>query len=144
LAPQVGSGLSGLLQSPPPPPEALLTALHNDLTELPPDSLLVLDDYHVLEAAPVHQAVGFLLDHLAPTLHLVIATRADPPLPLARVRARRQMTELRTEQLRFRPEEATIFLSEAMGLELVRQVPGGHLSQEMRCITVYCTCPCQP
>ena len=63
LAPQVGAGLAGLLQSPPPPLETLLTALLNDLTGLPPDSILVLDDHHVLEAPPIHQAVGFLLDH---------------------------------------------------------------------------------
>jgi LuxR family transcriptional regulator, maltose regulon positive regulatory protein len=118
LAPQVGAGLSGLLQSPPPPSETLLTALLNDMMRLPPNSILVLDDYHALEAASVHQAVGFLLQHLPPTLHLVIVTRVDPPLPLARMRARSQVSELRTEQLRFLAAEVTTFLTEVMGLTL--------------------------
>ncbi|MDY7042269.1 MAG: LuxR family transcriptional regulator, partial [Chloroflexota bacterium] len=80
--------------------------------------VLVLDDYHLITAPPIHEALIFLLDHLPPTLHLVIATRADPPLPLPRLRARGQLTELRQADLRFTGEEAIAFLNEAMGLSL--------------------------
>jgi LuxR family transcriptional regulator, maltose regulon positive regulatory protein len=118
LAPEVGATLLTLLQSPPPPLETLLIALLNDLAMLPQNSILVLDDYHVLEAPPIHQAVSFLLDHLPPVLHLVIATREDPPLPLARLRARGQVAELRAEQLRFTADEAAVFLTDVMGLPL--------------------------
>jgi len=118
LAPEVGATLLTLLQSPPPPLETLLIALLNDLTTLPQNSILVLDDYHVLEAPPVHQGVAFLLDHLPPALHLVIATREDPPLPLARLRARGQVAELRAEQLRFTADETAVFLTDVMGLAL--------------------------
>jgi LuxR family maltose regulon positive regulatory protein len=118
LAPEVGATLLTLLQPPPPPQETLLTALLNDLTGLPQNSMLVLDDYHVLEAPPIHQAVSFLLDHLPPALHLIIATREDPPLPLARLRASGQVAELRAEQLRFTADEAALFLTDVMGLAL--------------------------
>ena len=85
------------LQSPQPPPiEAVLTALINEIAAISPLFVLVLDDYHLLiEAQPIHDALAFLLDHLPPQMHLVIATRADPPLPIARLRARGQLTELR-------------------------------------------------
>jgi len=118
LAPEVGATLLTLLHPPPPPLETLLTALLNDLARLPQNSILVLDDYHVLEAPPIHQAVSFLLDHLPPALHLIIATREDPPLPLARLRARGQAAELRAEQLRFTADEAAVFLTDVMGLAL--------------------------
>jgi LuxR family maltose regulon positive regulatory protein len=118
LAPEVGATLLTLLQSPPPPLETLLIGLLNDLAGLPQNSILVLDDYHVVEAPPIHQAVGFLLDHLPPALHIVIATREDPPLPLARLRARGQVAELRAEQLRFTADEAAVFLTDVMGLAL--------------------------
>ena len=82
------------LQSPQPPPaETLLTALINEIATLPESFVLVLDDYHVLDAKPidastsVDDALAFLLEHLPPRMHLVIATREDPPLPLARLRA---------------------------------------------------------
>ncbi len=78
----------GVLQSPqPPPPEAILTALLNDLATIPDHFILVLDDYHVLDAQPVDRALTFLVEHLPPQMHLVIATREDPTLPLARLRA---------------------------------------------------------
>ena len=80
--------------------------------------ILVLDDYHAIAAAEVHDAVTFLLDHLPGHLHLLIATRADPPLPLARLRSRGQLTELRAADLRFTAAEAQEFLNEVMGLEL--------------------------
>jgi LuxR family transcriptional regulator, maltose regulon positive regulatory protein len=80
--------------------------------------IVVLDDYHVIEASEVHEAVTFLLDHLPDHLHLVMATRSDPPLPLARLRSRGQLTELRAADLRFTPAEAREFLNRVMGLEL--------------------------
>src|SRR5205823_4241179 len=96
----------------------LLTALLNELAALPDEVVLVLDDYHAIDARPVDEALAFLLEHLPPRLHLVIGTREDPPLPLARLRARGQLTELRAADLRFAPAEAAEFLTRAMGLDL--------------------------
>ena len=94
IAPAVGATTLNLLRAAQAPPlETLLPLLLNDLATLPEDSILVLDDYHVVDALPVHQALSFLLDHLPPQLHLVIASRVDPPLPLARLRVRRQLTK---------------------------------------------------
>ena len=108
----------GALQSPPPPPtEAILTTLLNDLTTLPHPFVLVLDDYHMIDAPVVDAALTFLIVHLPPQMHLVIASREDPPLPLARLRARNQLTELRAADLRFTPTEAAGFL-QAMQLTL--------------------------
>jgi LuxR family transcriptional regulator, maltose regulon positive regulatory protein len=119
IAPTVGAESLGLLQSAQPPPiEVLLTVLLNDITTLPNKVVLVLDDYHVIEATPVDQALAFLLEHLPPQLHLVITTRADPPLPLARLRARGQLTEVRAADLRFTPTEAAAFLNQMMRLDL--------------------------
>ena len=80
--------------------------------------MLVLDDYHVLDAKPVDDALAFLVEHLPSQMHLVIATREDPALPLARLRARGQLTELRAADLRFTPSEAAGFLHQVMGLDL--------------------------
>ncbi len=119
IAATIGEGVSGVLQSPqPPPPEAMLTALLNDLITIPDQFILVLDDYHVLEAKAVDQALTFLLDHLPPQMHLVIATREDPALPLARLRVGGQLTEVRAVDLRFTPSEAAAFLNQVMGLDL--------------------------
>ncbi len=119
VAPTIGKGVLGALQSPQPPPtEPILTALLNDITTVPDPFILVLDDYHVIEAQPVGETLTFLLQHLPPQMHLVIATREDPPLPLARYRARGQLTELRTADLRFTPAEAAGFLNQGMGLNL--------------------------
>src|ERR687886_1264780 len=102
IAPIVGAGVVGVLQSPQPPPtESLLTALLNDITTLPDHFVLVLDDYHVIDAQAVDQALTFLLEHLPPRMHLVITTREDPQLPLARLRARGDLSELRATDLRF-------------------------------------------
>jgi LuxR family maltose regulon positive regulatory protein len=98
--------------------EPLLTGLLNEVHGLDEEVVLVLDDYHALEDATVHRAVQFLLDRLPPCLHLVIATRVDPPLALSRLRARGQLTELRGGDLRFTSEEAAGFLNQAMGLAL--------------------------
>ncbi len=119
VAPGIGEGISTVLQSPEaPPPESTLTALLNEIATIPNDVVIVLDDYHVLEARPVDDALAFLVEHLPPQLHLVIATREDPALPLARLRARGQLTELRTADLRFTPSEAAGFLNQVMGLDL--------------------------
>ena len=93
-----------MLQSPQPPPtESILTTLLNEITTLPDHFVLVLDDYHVVDSKPVDKALIFLLEHLPPQMHLVIATREDPHLPLARLRARDQLAELRAADLRFTP-----------------------------------------
>ena len=119
IDPAIGEGILGALHSPQPPtPEAILTALLNDLTTIRDPFVLVLDDYHLLDSQAVDQALAFLLEHLPPPMHLVIATREDPALPLARLRARGYLTELRTADLRFTPAEAAAFLNEVMGLHL--------------------------
>src|SRR5438105_8698371 len=82
------------------------------------DLLLVLDDYHVIDARDIHDGMVFLLDHLPPRAHLVIASRADPPLPLARLRARGELVEIRAADLRFTPDEAAVYLNQEMGLDL--------------------------
>ena len=108
-----------VLQSPQPPPtESILTTLLNEITTIPDNFILVLDDYHVIDSKPVDEALTFLLEHLPPQMHLVIATREDPHLPLARLRARGQLTELRAADLRFTPAEAAEFLNQVMGLNL--------------------------
>ena len=115
----IGAGVLGALQSPQPPPiESILTALLNEIAAIPDNFILVLDDYHVMDSKPVDQALTFLLEHLPPQMHLVIATREDPHLPLARLRARGQLTELRAADLRFTPAEAAEFLNQVMGLNL--------------------------
>ncbi len=101
-----------------PPLKAIITTLVNGLSSLPADVVLVLDDYHVIMAEPIHDAITYLLDHLPPRMHLIMTTRADPPLPLSRLRARGQLVELRAADLRFTPEEATVFLNQLMGLGL--------------------------
>jgi LuxR family transcriptional regulator, maltose regulon positive regulatory protein len=119
IAASVGAGVLAALQSPQSaPPELLLTTLLNDLATLPDHFILVLDDYHVIDAQPVDHALAFLVEHLPPQMHLVIATREDPPLSLARLRARGQLTELRAADLRFTPAEAAEFLNRVMGLNL--------------------------
>lgn len=119
LAPNMGEEVLVALQSPQPPPtDVILTALLNEIVTVPDDFLLVLDDYHLTDARPIDDAVTFLLEHLPPRMHLVITTREDPNLPLARLRARRQLTELRAADLRFTPDEASGFLNQVMGLNL--------------------------
>jgi len=119
VAPQVGEGIPALLQSPQPPAtEAVLTALLNDLAMIPEGIILVLDDYHAVDGTLIDSALTFLLEHLPTQMHLVIATREDPRLPLARLRARGLLTEVRATDLRFTSSEATAFLNHAMGLVL--------------------------
>ncbi|HEY3474833.1 MAG TPA: LuxR C-terminal-related transcriptional regulator, partial [Anaerolineales bacterium] len=114
-----GDEILQMLQTPQPPPlEAILTPLLNQLSANSEPFLLVLDDYHLIDARPVDQALTFLIEHLPPQMHLVIATREDPDLPLARLRARGQLTELRAADLRFTLDEATEFLNQGMNLRL--------------------------
>jgi hypothetical protein len=118
VADGVGAGALQLLTSSSPSTEAALAALLNDLNGLSKDLVLVLDDYHLIEAPKVHDGMTFLLEHQPPQLHLVLATRADPPLPLARTRARGQLVEVRAADLRFTAEESAAYLNGAMGLGL--------------------------
>src|SRR5512143_1209776 len=101
-----------------PETESLLTALVNEINSSTRFGVLVLDDYHVIDAPAVHAALAFLVDHLPAQLHLIIAGRTDPPLLLARLRARDQLIELRAADLSFTPIEATTFLNEVMRLDL--------------------------
>ena len=113
-----GAALSAYRSPQPPPTEAVLAALINELAELAAPAVLVLDDYHLIEAQAIHDLLAFLMEHLPPQAHLVIATRADPPLPLARLRARGQLAEVRAADLRFAPDEAAALFNQAMGLPL--------------------------
>jgi ATP/maltotriose-dependent transcriptional regulator MalT len=108
-------GLAGRVG--PPSADGLATVLINELTADPcPDEvLLVLDDYHLVDSGPVHESVAFLLENLPPGLRVVVSGRADPPLPLARLRARGQLAELRAADLRFTPQEAAALLGETAG-----------------------------
>jgi LuxR family maltose regulon positive regulatory protein len=115
--PDVGTAALDLLESA-PPDEVFLTELLNDLSDLPRDLLLVLDDYHLVEARGVHDGMAFLLEHRPPQLHLVLATRTDPPLGLARLRARGELVEVRTADLRFTADESAAYLNDSMGLSL--------------------------
>jgi LuxR family maltose regulon positive regulatory protein len=115
----IGQAIAGALHAPQLPPlEAILTPLLNDLAALPDHFMLVLDDYHLVDAAPVDRALAFLLEHGPPRMHVIIATREDPNLPLARLRARGQLTEIRAADLRFTPAEVAVFFNQAMGLQL--------------------------
>ena len=115
----LGADAWAMLQSGQPPSfEQVLTSLINDLALTPGRLLLVLDDYHVITAQAVHIALNFLVEHQPASLHLVIASRADPPLPLARMRARSDVNEIRARDLRFTGGEAAAFLSQTMGLDL--------------------------
>ena len=114
-----GEGVLAALRSPEPPRmEAVLGALINELADLPGEVAVVLDDYHAIDSEGVHRIVSFLLERLPEGAHLVVSSRIDPPLPLARLRARGQMTELHAGDLRFTPEQAAAFLKDVMGLDL--------------------------
>src|SRR5262249_47817905 len=99
----------------------LLTALINTLVRQTEQFLLILDDYHVITEPEVHGSLTYLLEHLPPQLHLILATRADPPLSLSRLRAQGQVLEVRTEQLRCTSEEALAFFIQAMGMTLTSE-----------------------
>ncbi len=115
----VGEAGLAMLQSPQPPPlEGLLTGLINELAEGPDPLALVLDDFHLIAERRITDAVAFFLDHQPPQMHLLLSGRANPPWPLARLRARGEITELRVDDLRFTSGEVAAFLNDAMGLAL--------------------------
>jgi LuxR family maltose regulon positive regulatory protein len=119
IAAEIGAAvLPALDASPPMPMESVLTSLINDIAATPNRFILVLDDYHLAGSPPIDEALTFLLEHLPPQMHLAITTREDPNLPLARLRARDQLTELRVADLRFTPGEAAEFLNQVMALNL--------------------------
>lgn len=119
VVPEAGAGVLTALRSPQPPTApALLTALINDLASSANEFVLVLDDYHLVDAPPVDAALAFLVAHLPRHVHLVVVSRADPPLPLGRLRARGQLSELRARDLRFDAVETGAFLHDVMGLSL--------------------------
>ncbi|MEW6405569.1 MAG: hypothetical protein AB1649_27565, partial [Chloroflexota bacterium] len=116
---EVGRPAEALLQSPqPPPPEVILTALVNELSAISQLFILVLDDYHLIHTPPIHGQLNFLLDHQPANMRLVIITREDPPIPLPRLRARGQLTEIRQSDLRFSSDECADFLQRVMGLDI--------------------------
>jgi LuxR family maltose regulon positive regulatory protein len=117
----IGEGVLASLRLPEfPPIEAVVGVLINELADARHEEVtIVLDDYHVIDSGPVHEATSFLLEHLPGNARLVISGRADPPLPLAKLRARDQVTEIRAAELRFTIEEATAFLKGVMGLTLL-------------------------
>jgi LuxR family maltose regulon positive regulatory protein len=119
IQPGLGERSLLLLQSPQPPSiESVLMTLLNELAAVEGEVVLILDDYHAIATQAIHDGIGFLLSHLPPQMHLIIATRADPPFALARLRSHGALTELRVSDLRFTPEEAATFLNRVMGLEI--------------------------
>ncbi len=119
IHPDVGArALAMLRTSQPLAIGSVLTALINDVAAIDEDCVLVLDDYHVISAAAVHDALAFLLDHLPPRMHVVVASRAEPPLPLARLRARGELMDVRAADLRFTLDETSAFLNQVMALDL--------------------------
>jgi LuxR family maltose regulon positive regulatory protein len=118
LGPELTQPLPEAFPMMPQSPEALVLPLINDLAAVEQPILLVLDDYHVITAGPVQEAMAFLLRRAPPNLHLVVLTRADPPFPLPRLRVRERMTEIRDRDLRFAPEEMAAFLNSFHRLNL--------------------------
>src|SRR6266540_6404747 len=121
ITPDIGAGVLGVLQASQPqkpPPELTLTTLLNEISALSNNFILVLDDYHVIDSQAIGNILIFLLKHLPPNMHLVITTREDPNLPIAQLRARGQLTELRIADLRFTASEAGEFINQVMGLKL--------------------------
>ena len=101
-----------------PATETILTTIINNITTTQTPFILVLDDFHLIESQSIHQALSFLLDHLPSQLHLVIATRSDPNIPLSRLRGRGQINELRVDNLRFTTEEAGIYIHQVLGIDI--------------------------
>ncbi|MCA9872961.1 MAG: AAA family ATPase, partial [Anaerolineales bacterium] len=122
VAANLGAGVLTALQSLQlPPTNSILTSLLNDITTIPEHFFFVLDDYHVVDARLIDEALTFLLEQAPPHMHLIITTREDPNLPLARWRARNQLTELRANDLRFSLRETAVFLRQIMGLALTEE-----------------------
>lgn len=121
ILPDFGDDLLAAVQSPQPTVlDSLVASLLNELSDLPRHILLVLDDFHIIETTDIHDRLNFFVEQLPPTAHLVLATRADPPWPLGRIRAGGHLAELRGKDLRFTPAETTTFLNEVMGLNLTQ------------------------
>ena len=118
IRPDLGEGVVERWHRSPPPFERILTDLINELAQIAEPTILVLDDFHVINAEPVHDGLIFLLTHLPPSLHLIVSSRADPPWPLARWRVRREINEIRAQDLRFSLAETAVFLNNVMGLNL--------------------------
>ena len=118
VAPGIGEGSLALLETTRPRFEGMLAPLLNELAALPKDVVLVLDDYHEIDAPDIQDGMVYFLDHLPPGMHLVITTRADPALPLARLRARGELHEIRAAELRFTPDEAVAYFNDVLALEL--------------------------
>ena len=118
VAPAVGTRPLALIEAGQPPIEVVLGALLNQLNAFSKDLVLVLDDYHVIDHGQIHDGMAFFVDRLPPHVHLVMASRADPPLPLARLRARGELVEIRAADLRFTSDEAASYFNEVMALEL--------------------------
>ncbi|UKS31203.1 LuxR C-terminal-related transcriptional regulator [Paenibacillus sp. HWE-109] len=122
IATSMGDGVFGFLQSPQlPPMESMIATLINEVSSIQNHFVLVLDDYHVIKAGPIDQAIALLIERMPPQMHLVIATREDPRLPLGRLRVRDQLTEVRAADLRFTSSEAGEFMDQVMGLQLSRK-----------------------
>jgi LuxR family transcriptional regulator, maltose regulon positive regulatory protein len=117
----ISDALNALSLPQPPSVRAILPLLLNHLTTLQSHSVLVLDDYHIIENSNIHQDVSFFLEHLPPNVHLFMLSRADPPLPLTRLRARGEMVEIRADDLRFSDDEAVTFLNQSFGLNFSRE-----------------------
>ena len=118
VAADVGADALSTLQSNPTALEAVVTSLLNDFAAVSYDVVLVLDDYHLVESLDVQESMRFLVEHLPEQLHLVVASRADPPWPLAGLRARGELLEVRASELRFTSQEAAAYLNDAMALDL--------------------------
>ncbi len=118
VAPGIGAGVLGALESADPRSRPSWRRCSTSSATLPDDIVLVLDDFHAIESPQVLGGIEFLVDHLPANVHLVIATRADPPLPLARLRVRGDLVEVRAADLRFSPGEAAAYLTDVMGLPL--------------------------
>jgi LuxR family transcriptional regulator, maltose regulon positive regulatory protein len=145
LHPGVGATASALMGSPQPPRMAtILTTMINDLHSVTGDVIIVLDDYQLIDSADIHQAMTFLIENRPPRLHLIILTRADPPLPLSRLRASGELLELRAADLRFGPDESGTYLNQVMGLqltatnisELVRRTEGWVAGLQMAALAI--------
>jgi len=116
---KIGKAALVMMQSPQPPPiDSIVISLLNDISCISEDLMLVLDDYHLIDAKPVHDLIAFLLENMPEQMHLIISTRSDPPLPLARFRSQNLLTELRTADLSFTVEETAIFFNQSLDLRL--------------------------
>jgi LuxR family maltose regulon positive regulatory protein len=119
IDPEIGIDLQAALEeSLPPHFEILLTRLISEMERLPKKSIIVLDDYHLINAKPVHDVLNFLIEYLPLTVHMVITGRTDPPLPISRLRVQGEVNEVRASQLRFTKMEVAVFLNDLMGFDL--------------------------